>query len=141
MPIKLPIVPKQSSGRYIKDFPRALGYLQALNGKVKVRETGEPLKFSSEPYPLSLRIEPAGKVNYRVYPVIIDELSAVYSGYPTWLFFRNVVHPVYLPLTNENIDRLFNQELFISAKDLIYWSTVVHKQLHKQGYIWIWTLY
>ena len=94
---------------YKKDFPRALGYLQALNGKVKVRETGEPLKFSSEPYPLSLRIEPAGKVNYRVYPVIIDELSAVYSGYPTWLFFRNVVHPVYLPLTNENIDRLFNQ--------------------------------
>ena len=44
-----------------------------------------------------------------------------------------MVHPVYLPLTNENIDRLFNQELFISAKDLIYWSTVVHKQLHKQG--------
>ena len=118
---------------YKKDFPYALGYLQALNGKLKVRETGEPLKFSSEPYPLSLRIEPAGKVNYRVYPIIIDELSAVYSGYPTWLFFRNVVRPVYLPLSNESIDLLFNQALLISAKDLIYWSTVVHRQLHKQG--------
>ncbi|MFA7029349.1 MAG: DEAD/DEAH box helicase [Candidatus Cloacimonadaceae bacterium] len=118
---------------YKKDFISALSFLQSLNGKVKVRETDEPLKFSSEPYPLSLRIEPAGKVNYRVYPVIIDELSAVYPGYPTWLFFRNVVRPVYLPLSNESINLLFNQELLISAKDLIYWSTVVHKQLHKQG--------
>jgi len=57
----------------------------------------------------------------------------VYSGYPTWLFFRNVVRPVYLPLSNESIDLLFNQALLISAKDLIYWSTVVHRQLHKQG--------
>ncbi|MCB5246071.1 MAG: ATP-dependent helicase, partial [Candidatus Cloacimonetes bacterium] len=85
---------------YKKDFISALSFLQSLNGKVKVRETDEPLKFSSEPYPLSLRIEPAGKLNYRVYPIIIDELSAVYPGYPTWLFFRNVVRPVYLPLSN-----------------------------------------
>ncbi|MDD4224648.1 MAG: DEAD/DEAH box helicase, partial [Candidatus Cloacimonetes bacterium] len=30
------------------------------------------------------------------------------------------------------LNQLFNQDLILSAKDLIYWRTVVHRELHKQ---------
>lgn len=117
---------------YKKDLAPALVLMQDLDGRLRVRETGEPLKFNSQPYPLSLRVEPAGKKNFRVIPVILDEISVVYPGFPTWLLFRNEARPVWLPLGNATLERLFSQELLLSAKDLIYWRTVVHRELHKQ---------
>ncbi|MGC9361512.1 MAG: SNF2-related protein, partial [Candidatus Syntrophosphaera sp.] len=118
---------------YKKDFARALGYMQNMTGRIMVRETGELLQFNREPYPLSLRIEPAGKRNFRVVPVIVEELSAVYPGFPAWLFFRNEVRQAFIPLGNEMLGRLFEGDLLIGPKDLVYWRTVVHKELHKQG--------
>ncbi len=118
---------------YKKDFPKALGYLQNMPGKTLVRETGELLDFNPEPYPLSLRIEPAGRRNFRAVPVIVEELSAVYPGYPVWLFFRNEIRQAFLPLGNDILKKLFEGDLLIGAKDLVYWRTVVHKELHKQG--------
>lgn len=118
---------------YKKDFAAALGLLQNLQVKLVVRETGDALKFNPAPYPLSLRVEPAGKANFRVQPVIVEEISAVYPGFPTWLFFRNEVRQTFLPLGNETLRRLFSQDLLISAKDLIYYRTIVHRELHKQG--------
>jgi superfamily II DNA or RNA helicase len=117
---------------YKKDFATALGLLQNLGDRLRVRETGEPLRFINQPYPLSLRIEPAGKSNFRVYPVLMEELSAVYPGYPCWLFFRNEVRQCYLNLGNETLQSLFDRDLLLSAKDLIYWRTIVHQELHKQ---------
>jgi len=117
---------------YKKDLAPALVLMQDLDGRLTVRETGEPLKFNSQPYPLSLRVEPAGKKNYRVIPVILDELSVVYPGFPTWLLFRNEARPVFLPLGNETLEQLFSHELLLSAKDLIYWRTVVNRELRKQ---------
>lgn len=117
---------------YKKDLAPALGLMQDLDDRLRVRETGEALKFNSQPYPLSLRVEPAGKKNFRVIPVIIDELSVVYPGFPTWLFLRNEVRPVFLPLANATLVQLFDNNLVLSAKDLIYWRTVVHRELHKQ---------
>ncbi len=118
---------------YKKDLAPVLVLMQDLDGRLEVRETGEPLRFNSQPYPLSLRVEPAGKKNFRVIPVILDELSVVYPGFPTWLFFRNEARPVHLPLGNSTLEQLFDAELLLSAKDLIYWRTVVHTELHKQG--------
>ncbi|MBW6513690.1 MAG: DEAD/DEAH box helicase [Candidatus Syntrophosphaera sp.] len=116
---------------YKKDFAAALGLMQNMEGRLKVRETGETLVFVAQPYPLSLRVEPAGKNNFRVMPVIVEELSAVYPGFPTWLFFRAQVQPAFIPLGNEALAKLFDQDLLISAKDLVYWRTIVHQELHK----------
>jgi SNF2 family DNA or RNA helicase len=118
---------------YKHDFATALGLMQNLPVPVMVKETGEPLKFISQPYPLSLRIEPAGKVSYRVKPVLADELSAVFAGSPCWLFFRNEVRQVFLPLCNSALGKLFEHDLLIGARDLIYWRTLVHKELHRAG--------
>lgn len=117
---------------YKDDIAPVLGLMQDLDARLRIRETDEQLLFNSQPYPLSLRIEPAGKENFRVIPVILDELSAVYPGFPTWLFFRNEARPVFLPLGNEALKSLFDLDLLLSEKDLIYWRTVVNKELRKQ---------
>lgn len=98
---------------------------------VRIKETGEMLKIHTNPYPLSLRIEPAGKSNYALRPVIVDELSTWVEGYPTWIFLRNQAYPVWLPLQNLKIRELFTGNLVLNAKDLIYYRTIVYYELRR----------
>ncbi|MCK9335086.1 MAG: DEAD/DEAH box helicase [Candidatus Cloacimonetes bacterium] len=114
---------------YKKDFPAALSYMEPLSGRIIIRETGELLNFAAVPYPLALRIEQRGKQNYALSPVLVDELSTWFAGYPTWLFFRNKVHKAYLPFRSEVVDQIFNSEMLLSAQDLIYYRSIVHNEL------------
>lgn len=117
---------------YKKDFATALGLMQSLKDRLVVRETGETLKFNPQPYPLNLRIEPAGKNHYIVQPIVVEEVSAVYPGFPCWLFFRNEVRQSPIPLANDTLQKLFDHDLIITPKDLIYWRTIVHRELREQ---------
>jgi SNF2 family DNA or RNA helicase len=113
-------------------FPQLLGRLEALAGKVVIRETAEELSFASAAYPLALRIEAAGKQSYSLSAVLVDELSIWYAGYPSWLFFRNKVHKVWLPFRNTVIDAIFSGQMVMNKKDLIYYRSIVHNELARQ---------
>lgn len=115
------------------DFASLLSKMKVLSTQLFIRETAEPLNFANSPYELSLRIEPAGKSAYRLSAVLIDELSALYSGHPAWLFFRNKAYELYLPFTNEVIDKLFDGNMLLNEKDLIYYRTIVHNQLAQRN--------
>jgi len=116
---------------YKKSFPAALALLEKSGRKVQVKETGEELFFHAQPYPLSLRIEPSGRKNYRLNAVVVDELSTWFEGLPTWLFFRNQVYKVWLPLANPQIDKLFSNDLILTARDLVFYRTLVYHELRK----------
>ncbi|MDP2172276.1 MAG: DEAD/DEAH box helicase [Candidatus Cloacimonadaceae bacterium] len=116
---------------YKKDFAAALGLMMNLGERFRVRESGEMLQIFSTVYPLSLRIEARGRKDYIVYPVIVEELSICYSGYPSWLFFRNQVRPVYLPFRGEVIEKLMSSSLIINSRELVYYRTVVYNELRK----------
>ena len=118
---------------YKKDFPAALNLMRNLEGRLFVKETGEPLRFGSHPYQLNLRIEPAGRNNYVVLPVLVEEISAVYPGYPCWIFFRNEARYSNIPLSNSALEQIFSHDLILSAKDLVYWRTIVHRELREKG--------
>ncbi|MDD3532645.1 MAG: DEAD/DEAH box helicase [Candidatus Cloacimonetes bacterium] len=117
---------------YKTQFSQLLGYLESLEQKVLVKETGEELSFAPKAYPLVLRIEPAGKKSFSLSPILVDELSIWYAGYPTWLFFRNKVHKLWLPFRNEVIDKIFLRQMVMSEKDLIYYRSIVHNELAKR---------
>lgn len=118
---------------YKKDMPAALALMQNAGERFSVKETGEVLEFVDTPYPLSLRIEPSGKKRYVVYPVILDEYSAYYPGFPTWLLFRNQVRKVYLPLRDEAIHQLMQGELRLGAKELVFYRTIAHREFQRNG--------
>lgn len=98
---------------------------------VRIKETGDPLQIHHKPYPLSLRIEPVGKNSYVMRPVIVDEISTWAVGYPTWLLLQNQAYPVWLPLTDEKIRQLMDNQLILSLKDLVYYRTVVYHELRR----------
>lgn len=114
---------------YKKDFPAALALMEHLDGRIEIRETGELLTFANTKYPLALRIERAGKEAYSLSAVLVDELSTWYAGYPSWLFFRNKVHKVYLPFKEDVVNRIFSQDMRLSANDLVYYRSIVHAEL------------
>ncbi|HPN40233.1 MAG TPA: DEAD/DEAH box helicase [Candidatus Cloacimonadota bacterium] len=116
---------------YKRDLGRALSLLMNCGDLIRIRETGETLKLHTQPYPLSLRIEPAGKRNFVVLPVIVDELSAWIAGYPTWLVMRDHVYPVWFPFSDQKTELLMGRQLLISHKDLVYYRTVVHHELRR----------
>ena len=117
---------------YKKDFPAALALMEHLSGRLIIHETGETLQFASQPYPLALRVEKAGRINYSLSPVLVDELSVWYSGYPSWLIFRNKVHKVYLPLQTEVVDRILSHDMLLSEQDLVYYRSIVHSELARK---------
>ncbi|MBP7309999.1 MAG: DEAD/DEAH box helicase, partial [Candidatus Cloacimonetes bacterium] len=100
--------------------------------RFSVKETGEELQFSAQHSQLALRIEPAGTKLNRLVPVLVDELSAWFTGYPSWLFFRNRIYPVYLPFKAEVTDAIFSGGYILKARDLVYFRSIVHRELHFQ---------
>ncbi len=118
---------------YKRDFAAALTILEHLNGKVVIAESSEPLIFAKEPYPLALRIEPAGKDNFRLLAVLVDELSIWYAGYPSWLFFRNQAFKVFLPFKDEVTDKIFSGDMLLSERDLVYYRSIVHGELARKN--------
>lgn len=114
-------------------LPELMQYLARCEDFVRIRESGDLLVFHTKPYPMSLRIERAGKSNFVVKPVIVEELSTYVVGFPLWLFFRNEVYQVHLPLADDVIAKLMQHNLIIAQKDLVYYRTVVHQELKKQG--------
>jgi SNF2 family DNA or RNA helicase len=114
-------------------FPNLLFHMEHMAESLIVRETNEPLQFAGQPYPLALRIEKYGKDHHNLVPVLIEELSAWYAGYPTWLFFRNKIHKVWLPFKEFVVDSIFQHRMQIKATDLPYYRSVVHTELARRG--------
>ncbi len=118
---------------YKSKVPILLSQLEIMTGKLIIKETGEDLIFAPKPYPLALRIEESAKDAYSLSPVLVDELSVWYAGNPTWLFFRNKAHKVWLPFKDEVTDAIFSGQMILSEKDLVYYRCIVHKILAKNG--------
>ncbi|MDD2331079.1 MAG: DEAD/DEAH box helicase [Candidatus Cloacimonetes bacterium] len=114
---------------YKKSFATALGIMKNIPGKFMIKETGETLVFNEHPLALSLRVQQYGADIFRLAPVIIDDLSVWYAGHPTWLFFGNIIREVDLPFELAVIDRLFERDLLLRKKDLVYLRTLVIKEL------------
>jgi len=115
---------------YKRDFAPALALMRDCRFRFIVKESEEELSFSPTPYQLALRIEPAGKKNFSLRAMIVDELSVWFAGQPTWLFFRNRVHRVNLPFRKEVIDAVFSSGKLLTARDLVYYRSIVHRELH-----------
>lgn len=126
-----------AKGHYIsvskKDFAFLLPVIRELKGKFIVKETREELKFTEQEMHLALRIEHASGNNYVLKPVIVDELSAWFVGQPTWLFFRNEIRTLRLPFKPKLVNALFKGQFGLHKNDLIYFRTIVYKQLNRNN--------
>ncbi len=116
-----------------KDFAYLLPVIKHMQGKFIIKETREPMKFIEQDMHLALRIEQSSVSNYSLRPVLIDELSAWFVGQPVWLFFRNEVRTVRLPFKPKLVNALFKGQFTLKKNDLIYFRTIVWKQLNRNN--------
>ncbi len=115
---------------YKREFASALALMQDCRPRFVIRESDEELIFSPHPYQLALRIEPAGLHNFGLKAVMVEELSTWFAGQPSWLFFRNRIQRVNLPFRPEVVDAVLGQGQLLSARDLVYYRSIVHQKLH-----------
>lgn len=113
-----------------KDFAFLLPIIRQLKGKFIIKETKEEIRFNDHDLHFTMRIEHASGNNYILKPVLVEELSAWFAGQPVWLFFRNEVRTVRLPFQSKLINALFKGQFSLQKKDLIYFRTIVNKQLN-----------
>lgn len=116
-----------------KDFAFLLPLIRELKGKFIIKETREELLFNDFDLQLTLRIEHVSGNNFILRPVLVDELSAWFVGQPVWLFFRNEIRHVRLPFKAKLINALFKGQFSLHRNDLIYFRTIVYKQLRQNG--------
>jgi hypothetical protein len=114
-----------------KDFAYFLSLIKLMQNKFIIKETNEPLKFIEQEMQLALRIEQINSNNYTLRPILVDELSAWFIGQPVWLFFRNEVRTVRLPFKPKLINALFKGQFTLKKNDLIYFRTIIWKQLNR----------
>lgn len=123
-----------SKSQYIsvhkKDFAYILPVIRLLHGKFIIQETKEAIKFIEQDMQLALRVEQVTASNYALRPILVDELSAWFVGQPVWLFFRNEVRTVRLPFKPKLVNALFKGQFTLKKNDLIYFRTIVWKQLN-----------
>ena len=124
-------------GNYIsinkKDFAYLLPIIRLMQGKFYIKETREVIKFIDTDLQLALRIEQVTAKNYLIRPILVDELSAWFVGQPVWLFFRNEVRTVRLPFKAKLVNALFKGQFTLQNNDLIYFRTIVWKQLNRNN--------
>lgn len=129
---------------YKTDFPVTFTSLHVLSlqGKLFIKETGEKLVFTDEKYNLSFLISKnkdnllsssdnhrTGQEAYLLKPSSGCFFSAVYTGNFTYLFLENRVYSVRLPFPEDIIRQIFTGGYPCSEHDLVYFATVVAKQL------------
>jgi len=116
-----------------KDFAFLLTIIRQIPEKFIIRETREQLKFSEFELQMTLRIEHVTGNNYILKPILVDELSAWFIGQPVWLFFRNEVRTIRLPFKPKLINALFKGQFTLRKNDLIYFRTIIWKQLNRNN--------
>ncbi len=126
-----------AKGLYIsvpkRELASLLPIMKLLKNKFTVRETREELKFVEPEMHLPLRIEHVTAHNYILRPVLVEDLSAWFAGHPIWLFFRNEVRSVRLPFKPKLVNALFRGQFTLHKNDLVYFRTIVYKQLSRQN--------
>lgn len=116
-----------------RNFANLLPLIKLIHNKFIIRETLEPLKFIEQEMQLALRIEMVNASNFILRPILVDELSAWFVGQPVWLFFRNEIRTVRLPFKPKQINALFKGQFGLQKNDLIYFRTIVWKQLNRNN--------
>lgn len=114
---------------YKEDLIRTFPLLRDLQSKVLIGETGEKLRFSDEDYSLHLYIERGGENLYRIRVAKGYYFSVFYSANELYIIIENCVHRLRFPFRSEVNEQILQDGYLFKEKDLIYFATIVAKQM------------
>ncbi len=114
---------------YKKDFCKVIPVLKSIQDKVYIKETGDRLEFSDEKAQISFIVDKTESDSYIVKLRQKEIVSAFFVDKTTYIFRKNKVFQIQLPFTREVTETVLNEEYKFNEEDLIYFATVVARQL------------
>ncbi|MDP8231976.1 MAG: DEAD/DEAH box helicase [Candidatus Zophobacter franzmannii] len=114
---------------YKEDFIHILPALRLLQHKVFIKETGDKIHFSEEPLSVNFRIRMVDGDDYLLMHTYKEKINTFFLGNTTYIFLRNIVYSKSFPFQPEILKEILMGGLHLKRHDLIYYYTVVSKQL------------
>ena len=113
---------------YTKDVVHTFPYLKELSHKLLIKETGEPLHFPNEKYPITLRIDKHTEDKYLIKIASGHYISHFYIKNLTYVLVENKVYPIQLPFKPAITHNILTNGHICSENDVVYLASVVAKQ-------------
>lgn len=119
---------------YKRDLNAILPHLRLLQDKVFIHETGDKIVWQEENLPIHFLIKKLGEDKALLKAELEQEASAVYYFNSIYIFIRNELYTVELPFKNSIFKEMLSTGVILSFKDVIYYYTIVAKQLTLANY-------
>ncbi|PID29849.1 MAG: hypothetical protein CSB55_00900 [Candidatus Cloacimonadota bacterium] len=114
---------------YKKDFFSFIPLLFPLRDKIYIKETGEKIVYSENPYQLNLKITEKDKDHYIMGLPGNEVISASYIDSTSYIFRENVVYRVRLPLKPEIIRQILKSGYVFPKSQIVYFAAVAARQM------------
>jgi len=110
-------------------FVKLIPYIKNLSGKFSIYETGERLLFADTPLSLNLFVAQVDDDHYTLRLSENHKIHQYFVYFSVYVLIQNTIHKVNLPFDDDAIVRIFENRFVLKASDLIYYKTIVGKQL------------
>ncbi len=114
---------------YKKDFIHFFTVMKSLAHKIYIKETGDKLIFSENPYRINFIVSKNNNNGYVLRPSSSELISAAYLGKTSYIFKKNIIHAANFPFNPEISSKIFHEGLELKNADLVYLFSVVARQL------------
>ncbi len=118
---------------YKADFIQILIVLGHLSHKVYIKETGDKLLFKQDQIKLNFMIRKVDEYNFVFKLADTEIISAFYSQKSVYVFKKNEVFCLHLPLDSNVIKGALTTGYELKREDLVYFASVVTRQLNLLG--------
>ena len=112
-----------------ESFVKLIPHLKNLQEKFSIYETGEKLIFAEQAMSLNLLVSQIDSDNYSVKISDSTLIHQYFVNLSSFILINNTIYKINLPFNHKSTVDLFEDKLFIKKIDLIYFKTVVSKQL------------
>ena len=110
-------------------FGKLIPFIKNIQEKFSILETGERLLFSESYFPLNLHVNMIDPENYCMKVSEKHKIHQYFVNTSTYILISNTMHQIRLPFEEDTVIKIFEKEMYFKQTDLIYFKTVVGKQL------------
>jgi len=110
-------------------FVKIIPFIRNLSSEFSIYETGERLLFSDTPLSLNLFVTQVDEEHFALNLSEKHKIHQYFVHFSVYVLIQNTIHYVSLPFEDEAVIRIFENRFIFKASDLVYYKTIVGKQL------------
>ena len=110
-------------------FVRLIPYIKNIQSKFSILETGNKLEFSENVLSLNFYVSSVDDKNYKLALSETHKIHQYFIYMGSYVLIESTIYKVNLPFDDSIVKKIFEHKFFLKQAELIYFKTVVGKQL------------